>query len=267
MFSQVICFLKYVAENNRNLQNRNLSNLTIIIVTKDNADDLRQTLLSVNELDEAEIIIVNGSSAPISLGDKHAKRAKLKIIEGPDSGIYHGMNRGLENVTTRFVWFLNSGDVFLKNFDLDKALERMLKKNVDLLMCLQEPSSILKAFTMSFSRTLLFSGVAPIPHQSAIFSTEKLVGLNGFDTSYKVEADQELFIRLFLNKSKFEYFSEPLSFHKYGGVGDLQEYGIFKTQVHNILINLNYTWTRREAWMRDCLLMLVSLKRSISNGK
>lgn len=62
------------------------------------------------------------SSLAAHLQEVHAH---VTLLRGPDSGIYHGMNRALEVVPDEaLVWFLNAGDFFLSEHSVAVAVER-----------------------------------------------------------------------------------------------------------------------------------------------
>ena len=212
--------------------------LTIVIVTKDNISDLISTLDSIRDLPAVKILIVNGSNSPIQKNPRIKKMKYTQVIEGPDAGIYFGMNRGLMNVTTRYVWFLNSGDRFLSSAPLQDFLDKMNQKKLDVLISLQTPARKFPRTSLVFSKPLLIAGLKPIPHQSTIFKTSTLQSIGGYDTRYGIEADQELYIRLVILKAKFGCKMKRLSHHKPGGIGDLQKPGIFQSQVQAILRDL-----------------------------
>lgn len=89
--------------------------ISIITVTYNAADVLEPTLKSVAQQSFAnfEHIIVDGQSSDgtLELVTRYADE-KTQVHSKPDSGIYHGMNRGLKYASGDYVLFLNAGDRF-----------------------------------------------------------------------------------------------------------------------------------------------------------
>lgn len=89
--------------------------ISIITVTYNAEKELEPTLRSVSSqtFDDYEHLIVDGASIDDTVQlarnwDNH----RIKIFSQPDTGIYHGMNRGLKYATGEYIVFLNAGDRF-----------------------------------------------------------------------------------------------------------------------------------------------------------
>lgn len=89
--------------------------VSIITVTYNAGDVLEPTMKSVAEqtFTDYEHIIVDGNStdATLKIVSKYMN-PRLRVHSRPDSGIYHGMNRGLKYAEGTYVIFLNAGDRF-----------------------------------------------------------------------------------------------------------------------------------------------------------
>jgi len=222
--------------------------LSIVIVTKDNLEDLFLTLNSLHGLESAEVVIVNGSEVAFSPKiQSDLERRGCKIIAGPDSGIYDGMNKGLSLSNGDFIWFLNSGDQSAVNVLSDGFLHFLESTSADWIVGLQEPALAFPRTALRFSKTLLSAGLRPIPHQSTLIRRRHLQEFGGFSLSHPIVADQELFLRLFAKGLNPYMFSTTLSVRKIGGIGDLQTKGSFKSQVRNIraLNGIEYSFAER----------------------
>lgn len=92
--------------------------ISIITVTFNAEQTLGATLASVAEqtFSDYEHIIVDGKSADNTLVIASAfPNPRLHIHSKPDSGIYHGMNRGLKYAEGEYILFLNAGDRFVSS--------------------------------------------------------------------------------------------------------------------------------------------------------
>ncbi len=216
-------------------------------MTKDNLEELILTLLSIYELTHlnVQVIIVNGSaieirSETLSLNSKF----KFDILNGPDHGIYNGMNRGASIAKGEYLWFLNSGDLSIDN-NLIKGIIVILKKvKPDLLIGLQLPPLRLSKIAFKFQNKLLKIGARPIPHQSTFVSKKYFNQLGGYNEKFIIYSDQDFLLRSIISKAKIHRISNAISQKSPGGVGDLQAFGTFFQQIRHLRrlykINLNF---------------------------
>ena len=104
--------------------------ISIVTVTYNAAEVLGPTLKSVEEQSFAdyEHIIVDGASSDGTLAMLSGRvNPRLEVHSKPDSGIYHGMNRGLDYARGKYVIFLNAGDRFASSETLRKYAEAALE--------------------------------------------------------------------------------------------------------------------------------------------
>lgn len=103
--------------------------ISIITVTYNAEDVLEATLKSVEEQNftDYEHIIVDGRSTDGTIALASARNnPRLQIHSKSDSGIYHGMNRGLKFAAGKYVLFLNAGDRFASPSTLSSYAEAAL---------------------------------------------------------------------------------------------------------------------------------------------
>ena len=107
--------------------------LSIIIATKEAADDLRYTLGSISREHESfkktttEIIIVDGLSkdhtSQVIREFSIKNRIPLRIFSQQPAGIYPAMNMGVQKAHGEWLLFINSGDCFVNTSDLNDHLK------------------------------------------------------------------------------------------------------------------------------------------------
>ena len=104
--------------------------ISIVTVTFNAAGLLEPTLKSVEEqtFGDYEHIIVDGQSTDgtLTLLSKHPD-PRRRIYSRPDSGIYHGMNRGLKSAQGKYIIFLNAGDRFANPSTLQRYANEAMK--------------------------------------------------------------------------------------------------------------------------------------------
>ena len=104
--------------------------LSIITVCYNAQDTILDTVRSIVDQTwkDFEYIIIDGGSTDetISLIQPYQERIN-RLISEPDEGIYHAMNKGLENARGDYVLFINSGDHLKSNqtlSDIFRSKER-----------------------------------------------------------------------------------------------------------------------------------------------
>lgn len=87
--------------------------ISIITVTYNAEKVLERTLESIKNqnYNNIECIIIDGASSDrtLEIVDKYSDIIS-KCISEKDDGLYFAMNKGLDNATGDYVWFLNAGD-------------------------------------------------------------------------------------------------------------------------------------------------------------
>lgn len=156
------------------------------------------------------------------------------LVSEPDGGIYDAMNKGVQRATGEYLLFLNGGDYLAD----DRALEAVVKSpDRDILygdMRCMKPNG--ETFIRSFpdELTAAFLLRHRLPHQSAFFRRSLLQQHGAYETSFKIAADYDLFVRL-LYAHKASYFHIPcvVSVFKTGGAS-AQSRALGKIENHAI---------------------------------
>ena len=158
---------------------------SIIVVTYNNAEGLRQTLQSIRRLDytDREVIVIDGASrdtTPTVIADN---RDLITVaVSEPDSGIYNAMNKGIRHVTGDYVVFMNAGDLFAG-------------KDVLGLVCQSDGDIILGGETyggtvrMVKPQMTLYDILSIGLNHQAVYYRREILQKYGFDESYKLIAD------------------------------------------------------------------------------
>ena len=109
-----------------------------------------------------------------------------KFYYTPAKGVYNAMNKGLNESSGKFVWFLNAGDISFNNRNLINLIEHV-------------EDDIIMAGVNSISndeKSKVIFGKYTSPHQGTIYKTEVLKKINGFREDFKVVSDRIAFDEL-----------------------------------------------------------------------
>ncbi|MGK0307850.1 MAG: glycosyltransferase involved in cell wall biosynthesis, partial [Urechidicola sp.] len=97
--------------------------ISIITINYNDAVGLKKTMASVLEqtYEDIEYIVIDGGSTDGSKAYIELYHKDLAYwVSEPDQGIYHAMNKGIDQATGDYLLFLNSGDWLVDNFVIDK---------------------------------------------------------------------------------------------------------------------------------------------------
>jgi len=195
---------------------------TIVTVVRNCEDTLERTILSIinQNYSNIEYIIIDGDSADNTLNiiKEYEKNIDYWVSE-PDNGIYDAMNKGLSLASGDWINFMNSGDEFYDEKVCKVISKELLYHNYDVIYgdfqaknndsC---TSIIVKAKPLeSIWKGMIFS------HQSC-FCKIDMLKLNPFSAKYKIAADYNQILSLFLLKKSFYYLSIPFSKVSIGGL-------------------------------------------------
>jgi GT2 family glycosyltransferase len=175
---------------------------SIITPTFNRRDMLVEALNSVGRQDwpEIEHIVVDGGSTDGTL-DLVASRPELRLIGGPDEGVYDALNKGIAAATGDVVCFLNSDDAFetgaLKaaaaGFDEDPACDsvcgsaRLVSDDETIEVYDRDEDKLLTT-----ARTALL-GAAII--NARFFRRAVLDKIGPFSLAYRISSDRDFLMR------------------------------------------------------------------------
>lgn len=188
--------------------------LSIITVTYNAESELRKTIesiLSQEKIDgvKIEYIIQDGLSKDGTLSVASAYRDSLKkkgiafrVYSEKDSGIYDAMNQGIRRATGKWICLLNAGDTFFDQNSINNVKTYLEQSTSDVLYadyCRINPyiKTMVKIPEMKeLRKTMIFC------HQ-AIFVRDYIYFKDMYDCRYKLVADYELMLRLYLRGYAF----------------------------------------------------------------
>lgn len=171
--------------------------ISIITVTFNAENVVEPTLRSVGNqtFTDYEHIIVDGGSKDSTLSIVSSYlNPRLQVHSKPDSGIYHGMNRGLKYARGKYVIFLNAGDTFASADTLSRYA-REAEKDADIIygdtVIVDKTGNILRPRHLSAPEFLSYNSYLKgmlICHQA--FMARREIAPE-FNREYKLSADYD----------------------------------------------------------------------------
>lgn len=149
---------------------------------------------------DIEHIFVDGGSSDETCSIITSLIPRANLVSERDSGIYNAFNKGLERSSGDFVFFLNSDDFFSGKLVVEKAINVALEQDVECLFTGVEITSKYLNFVRSYrpkhlTASNLERGLMP-PHTGSFIRKSIYEKLGGFDESYTICGDYDLFCRL-----------------------------------------------------------------------
>jgi len=182
--------------------------ISVITVVRNGARTLEHAILSVltQKYENVEYIIVDGVSTDGTLDILKAYNARIRWISEPDNGIYDAMNKGLSLANGQWIYFLGADDrlsspetLFDVAPSLDPALSLVFGK-------IRYPDGKIVRSRLGL-RTLLHNTVH---HQGAFYHSRLFKGWR-YDDNYKIVADYELNLLLYLKRQAYAGVEEDIA--------------------------------------------------------
>ncbi|MDO8343841.1 MAG: glycosyltransferase family 2 protein [Cellvibrio sp.] len=193
--------------------------VSIITVTKNCVSTIERTLESIQAIKTPDIqyIVIDGKSVDGTLAtiERYGNLVDILISE-EDSGIYNAMNKGAEVAQGKYILFLNGDDHILAD-GFNQAKVILEKDAPEILSCRSEVVTQYgeNASTIgpSLWRLYFFNS---IPHLSTFVSAE-LQRKFKFREVFRIAADYDLFLRMYLKGHRFMLSEFVTSVHYRGG--------------------------------------------------
>lgn len=174
--------------------------LTVVSVVKDDPVGLAATLASVPTSPDIEVVVIDGSSDTAAITHAVGSRS-VSYLWTPPEGVYPAMNTGIAQSGGEHVYFLNAGDTLIEG-RLATVLQLLREQGpawfyayVAMADLAGRPVRTPRWSYDAEARHAFSRGLFPC-HQGTIVRRDVLERLGGFDTSYRIVADYELFLRL-----------------------------------------------------------------------
>lgn len=209
--------------------------VSIVTVVYNGAEHLEETIMSVNHqtYDNVEHIIIDGSSTDGTLDIIRKYDGSIDYwLSEKDQGIYYAMNKGIKLANGELITLLNSDDFYFNDnvvADIVKAYDFKNKKPDiiygDMIMKEKEIDYSLYANISNMKYTM------SINHPTCFLRKELYIN-NEFDTQFRICADYDLLLKMYLLNYQFIYLNKPITVMRAGGASASPKLYIEKFQIH-----------------------------------
>jgi len=203
---------------------------SIVMAVRNAADQLPGALesLSAQTFTDFELIIIDGASTDGTQAIARAWRdrftpARFILFSEPDRSIYDAFNKGLVRARGRYLAFLGADDRYQPT--ALAAVAKAIGTDPD-----DEPDAIAGAYNLidadghaakklarpEFTHQRLPRSM-PTNHQALFLRTELVRQAGGFDFSYKIAGDYDLFLRLLPLQLDWRFIGDTLVDFQLGG--------------------------------------------------
>lgn len=231
--------------------------LSIITVCFQAKDEVRATMENVRKQTwkQFEYLVIDGKSADgtvellaQSVSDFADSGIPFRYVSEPDHGIYDAMNKGVRMARGQWLLFLNAGDLLADEHVLEQIFEKPANAQIiygDTLCIYQGNTRLYPALPLDhLTYEMAFC------HQSAFIRRDLLVE-HPYDISYKVCADHQFFLSMYLLKKTFAYYAFPVSIYEIAGYSDknkmLSHKEKYRMQQELGVFHFSADWLMREA--------------------
>lgn len=210
---------------------------SIITVCYNSEKCIEKTLKSVlsQTFMNYEYYIFDGGSTDRTLAIlddfQNSFNQKMLYTSQTDQGIYNAMNKSLSCITGDYVLFLNADDFYSSDFL--QYLSTCINTNPadvyfgDVITYSTDDIQTISTANLDY----ILTGM-PMCHQGVAIKTSLFKNAQGFDETFKISADWDLILRLYLQGAVFYKYTEPKVFYALGG---LSSSDIFQHEIKSII--------------------------------
>ena len=202
--------------------------LSIITINLNNETGLQRTLDSVlkQTFTDFEYIVIDGGSVDGSkeLIEKNADKLCYWISE-KDNGVYHAMNKGIENAKGDYLLFLNSGDYLIHEKILQEVSGEWDGTGIvygNIFFIMSDSKSWTGVYPGNLSFQHFVEGSLPHPASFIKRTVFKKAGL--YDESLKIVADWKFFLNAICSHNiSYKHIDKTISVFYHDGLSSIAE--------------------------------------------
>ena len=202
--------------------------ISIITVSWNSQETIKDTIDSVlsQTYQNIEYIIIDGASIDGTVKIVQSYGDKItKFVSEPDKGLYDAMNKGVALATGNIIGMLNSDDLYIDKFAIEKVVKEFSEKQIDsvyadLVYVKSENLDKTVRYYDSSKFNLLKFAYGWMPAHPTFFVKKKVYEKYGvFRTDLKIAVDFDMLIRfLYTHKISYSYMQDVLVKMRIGGI-------------------------------------------------
>ena len=201
--------------------------LSIVTAVYNRQATIAQAIASVSaqSYQDVEHLIIDGASKDGTMREvNRLKHPKMRVISGPDQGIYDALNKGIRHATGEVVGLMHSDDFFAHDQVLEKVALAFASTGADAVygdldyVAATDTTRVIRHWRSGeFAPQRLARGWMP-PHPTLFIRREAMINLGLYQTEYQISADYEAILRWFgKGKLSLTYIPEVLVKMRVGG--------------------------------------------------
>jgi glycosyltransferase involved in cell wall biosynthesis len=173
---------------------------------------------------DIEHILIDNCSTDRTIENALSVNSELKVFSEKDTGIYNAFNKGLKRTTGDIIAFLNADDFYVDEQVFTKVAE--IFNNNSEVSCVYGNIFVNSTEYKPRQKGLLSIKGNRLFHPAVFMKKWIFEDLNGFDESFEICGDLDLFIKAKNKGFKFFYIDDILANFALGGVSTEK---LFKT--------------------------------------
>lgn len=182
---------------------RNNSKVSVVTITFNNFEELRETLEAIQGQD-VESVVINGGNCPETI--KFLQHYEGISVSEKDRGISHAFNKGFLKCSGKYITYLNSGDTLIdKSYYVDAAVIFEANPSIDFVYAdisyIDTYAGKIRTCSDKFFPNM------PYLHPTLIVRREIFESVGMFDETFKIAMDLDFAYRLIRSGAKGHYIS------------------------------------------------------------
>jgi glycosyltransferase involved in cell wall biosynthesis len=214
-----------------------MNKVSIITVCLNEAGSIRATCDSIcaQSFRDFEWIVVDGASTDGTLEILNEYSGAIRhLVSEPDAGIYNAMNKGAGKATGDYLIFMNGGDCFASSEALQLASQAQGAQMLYGDVYLEDQSGDVETYPDVVESGYMLRKM--IPHQATFYQRATFEAVGGYDESFKIAADYDLYVRLFeLEGITHQHIRHPIAIFDLEGISNSKDFrSLRKHENHRI---------------------------------
>ena len=236
---------------------------SVITVCYNAGEKLAYTINNIlkQSCEDFEIVVKDGGSSDDSLASI-PKNEKINVISEKDKGIYDAMNAAVSYAKGDYVIFMNCGDTFFDE-DVLKNTAKFIDENPDKKIYYGDAYFELSKQVISQPKEITESiCYRHMPNHQSCFFDRLLWNDMSLNTSYKIRADYDFFLRCYFEKEiRPAYLGITVALYEGGGYSENKENQKRDKEEHREIVE-KYMGKKRAAHYRRIMILTLQPLRT-----